>query len=124
MTSNARIAGLISLLLPLLAVGQEAAAPPVDTAQPPAAASTEPELPALVRITGVETLTDYATVGRLLSAANGVRRVDVTEAEGATVTFRAMVRGGGASLDRALESSGQLARVAASGGRLVYELRR
>ena len=109
-------------LLPLVASGQEPPATPAETA--PAAVSAEPELPAMVRITGVETLADYATVSRLLAAASGVRRVDVTEAEGSTVTFRVVVRGGSAALGRSLESAGPLSRSGESGGRLVYELRR
>ena len=125
MNPKALQACLLSLLLPFAVLGQDAAAPPADTAQTPQPATTaEPELPAVVRVTGVQTLADYAVVTRLLAAAGGVRRVDVTEAEGAAVTFRVMVRGGSAALDQALGNSGQLVRSGASGGRLVYELRR
>jgi hypothetical protein len=81
-------------------------------------------MPAMVQVTGVETLTDYATVGRLLGAVDGVRRIDATEADGATVTFRVLVRGGSFAIDRALESSTQLVRSMSAGGRLVYEFRR
>ena len=121
---KARQAFLLSLLLPFAALGQDAA-PPVDAPQAPQpAAAAEPELPAVVRVTGVQTLADYATVTRVLGAASGVRRVDVTEAEGSIVTFRVLVRGGSAALDQALGSAGQLVRSGESGGRLVYELRR
>lgn len=123
MNRHSRLAGAILLLVPLAALTQEAATPVTEPTPAPVTA-TEPELPALVRVSGVETLADYATVGRLLSAANGVRRVDVTEAEGSTVTFRVLVRGGSAALDRSLESAGPLVRSGASGGRLIYELRR
>lgn len=80
-------------------------------------------MPVMVQVTGVETLVDYATVGRLLGAAEGVRHVDVTEAEGTIVTFRVLVRGGSAAIDRALEGSVQLLRSGAADGRLVYEYR-
>jgi hypothetical protein len=125
MNLKVRQACLLCLLLPLTALGQEAATSPAETpppAQPSAVA--EPELPAVVRVTGVETLADYATVTRLLGAPSAVRRVDVTEAERSAVTFRVLVRGGSAALEQALANSGQLVRSGESGGRLVYELRR
>jgi hypothetical protein len=88
-------------------------------------AQAEPEEAAVVQVMGVETLADYATVGRLLAGTEGVRRIDVTEANGLTVTFRVLVRGGGAALYRALDSSAQLARASgADTGQLVYEYRR
>jgi hypothetical protein len=118
MTRKARYAGFIGLLLPLMALAQEAPAP----ATPAVAA--EPEVPALVQVTGISTLVDYAAVGRLLGAAEGVRRVDVTETEGATVTFRVLVRGGSSALDQALADTPQLARGSVSGGKLMYEYRR
>ena len=120
MTRNARYAGLIGLLLPLAALAQDVPAP----APPVTAVAAEPEAPALVQVAGVNSLVDYAAVGRLLGSVEGVRRVDVTEAEGAIVTFRVLVRGGSAALDRALESTPQLVRGSASGGRLAYEYRR
>jgi hypothetical protein len=81
-------------------------------------------MPAIVQVSGVETLADYAAVGRLLGAVEGVRRVDVTEANATTVTFRVLVRGGSPAIDRGLEGSAQLARAASIAGRLVYEYRR
>jgi hypothetical protein len=125
MNPKARQACLLSLLLPFAALGQQAVAPPAETTQAPQPAGVaEPELPAIVRVNGVQTLGDYATVTRLLGAASGVRRVDVTEAEGSVVTFRVLVKGGSAALDQALGNGGQLVRSGESGGRLVYELRR
>lgn len=120
MTRSAHFTGILGLLLPLLGWGQE---PPPPAESTPTQAQAEPELPALVQVAGVETLTDYATVGRLLGAVAGVRRVDVTEADGSTVTFRVLVRGGSSALDRALQGTSQLVRSASSGGRLVYEFR-
>src|SRR5689334_11994077 len=88
MNPKARQACLLCLLMPFAALAQEAAPPSAEATQAPQpSAVAEPELPAIVRVTGVETLADYATVTRLLGAAAGVRRVDVTEADGSSVTF-------------------------------------
>jgi hypothetical protein len=124
MTRSARLTGILGLLVPLFASAQETSAPVQPAVPAPLVVQAEPELSAVVQVTGVDTLVDYAAVGRLLGAVEGVRRVDVTEANGTTVTFRVLVRGGSATLDRALEGSPQLARSAASGGRLVYEYQR
>ena len=121
MTPSARFAVILSLLLPQFALAQETSVP----AQPSIPAEhLEPESVAIVEVTGVETLKDYATVGRLLSSVDGVRRVDVTEANGLTVIFRVLVRGGSAALDRAFVSSAQLTHSAASGDRLAYDFKR
>src|SRR5688572_17142769 len=104
MTRKARYAGFIGLALPLMALAQQAPVPA------PSTAAAEPEVPALVQVTGVSTLVDYAAVGRLLGTAEGVRRVDVTEAEGSSVTFRVLVRGGSSGLDQALANTPQLVR--------------
>lgn len=91
-------------------------------AEPPAAAP-ETDVQVLMQIAGVGTLVDYAAIGRLLGAVEGVKRVDVSEAEGSTVTFRVTVRGGSAVIDRAFEGSTQLVRSPSLGGRLLYEYR-
>jgi hypothetical protein len=109
------IAAILGLTLPVFALAQDAPAPVVQA---------EPEQPALIQIAGVETLVDYAAVSRLLDAIEGVRRVDVIEAEGATVTFRVTVRGGSSVIGRALETSSQLTRADDVVGRLVYQYRR
>jgi len=82
------------------------------------------EAEALIAVDGVVTLTDYATVERLLDAVPGVRRVDLEEASGSTVTFRVLARGGADGVDRELTGSARLARTGASGGRLQYQYRR
>ena len=114
MTCNARIVGLVSLLLPLVAWAQESPAPAV-AAEPAQAVAADPEVPALVRVNGVETLADYATVGRLLGAVDAVRRLDVVEADGTAVIFRVLVRGGSGALDRGLEGASQLVRAGVAG---------
>src|SRR5262249_40552824 len=124
--------GILSVLLSPLAMAQpatspQAVSPPAPPVPPPAAvAPAEPEALAVVQGTGIEPLTDYANAGRLIGAAEGVRRVDVSEANQREVTFRVLVRGGSEALARSLESSAQLAHGAtsSSGTRLVYEYRR
>jgi hypothetical protein len=74
MTCSVRFTGISGLLLPLFALAQGTTAP-VQRAQP-AVEQAQPEISTLVEVTGVETLTDYATVGRLLGAIDGTRRVD------------------------------------------------
>ncbi len=70
-----------------------------------------------VRIEGVNSLSDYATVTRLLQATPGLRQVAVAQVAGATTTFDASVRGGSAALEQLL--AGQ-ARFAHSGAGAVY----
>jgi hypothetical protein len=98
---------------------------PAESPQPTAPVEqVEPDSQALVQVRGVETLKDYAGVSRLLGAVEGVRHVDVTEVERDVVTFRVLVRGGSATLDRALAGSPQLTPAQASGDRLVYQYKR
>lgn len=82
------------------------------------------EAEALVAVDGVATLTDYAAVERLLDAVPGVRKVDLEEAAGTTVTYRVLARGGADGLAQQLEGSARLARTGAQGGRLQYQYRR
>ena len=79
--------------------------------QPPGGAA-QAESTARVRIEGVNTLTDYASVTRLLQATPGLRRVGVAVVAGASATFDASVRGGAAGLEQLL---GGKARFAHSG---------
>jgi hypothetical protein len=82
------------------------------------------EADALIAVEGITTLTDYATVGRLLDAIPGVRNVEVEEAFGTTVTFRVQARGGADGLAQQLDASGRLARIGTADGRLQYQYRR
>ncbi|MGQ0836362.1 MAG: DUF2066 domain-containing protein [Gammaproteobacteria bacterium] len=82
------------------------------------------EAEALIAVGGIVTLTDYAAVGRLLDAVPGVRRVDVDEAVGTTVTFRVLARGGADGIEQQLAGSSRLTRTGAAGGRLQYQYRR
>jgi uncharacterized protein len=82
------------------------------------------EAEARIAIDGIVALTDYATVERLLDSVTGVRQVTLEEANGSSVTFRVLVRGGADGLEQQLAGSPRLARRGASGGRLQYEYRR
>jgi hypothetical protein len=96
----------------------------VDLLAPPQGASlAQTEAVALVEIDGVGALTDYATVERMLESVPGVRRANVSEANGTVVTFDVTVRGGADALDRALAGSARLVRTGAANARLVYQYR-
>lgn len=81
------------------------------------------EEPALVRIEGVATLADYASVVRLLDSLSGVRQVSMEEAAGSVVTFRVLARGGAQRVIQALSGASQLAPASTSGALLMYRLR-
>jgi hypothetical protein len=81
------------------------------------------ELATFVQVGGVTTLNDYAAVSRLLESIPGTRRVSISEANGGTVTFSILVRGGPEAVDRALSGSTRLARAGAANAQLVYEYR-
>jgi hypothetical protein len=65
---------------------------------------------ALVRVGGVSSLSDYATVERTLGELPGVRRSGLAEANGGTATFRVLIRGGAQAIERALMDSPHLTR--------------
>jgi hypothetical protein len=69
----------------------------------------------------VGSLTDYATVERILGSVPGVRGANIARAGGNTVTFDITARGGSDALDKALAGASHLARADASNGRLVYQ---
>ena len=75
-----------------------------------------------VRITieGVRTLTDYATVGRLLQATPGIRRASLLGADPGTVLFLVTVRGGAPGLEQALAGQSHLSHPGASGEATLY----
>jgi hypothetical protein len=75
-----------------------------------------------VDIAAVETLQDYAAVMRVLSRVSGVKRVEVTAADGARLTFRVQVPGGRAALQSGLSGVTELSAVA--GDRLLYQYKR
>jgi uncharacterized protein len=80
----------------------------VDGLAPQTGALAEAESTVRVRIDAVNTLTDYASVARLLQASPGVRRVGVAVVDPASVSFDASVRGGAAGLEQLLGGQGHL----------------
>lgn len=69
------------------------------------------EQEAVVRVSGVGTLADYATIERTLGELPGVRRSGIEEADGATATFRVLIRGGSQAIVRALSGSPHFTRI-------------
>jgi len=99
----------------------------VDLLAPPvgAAAANEPGQTE-VEIEGVSSLADYANIELMLGAVPGVSAANVRQVSGDSVLFDLTVRGGGATIDRALSSSPSFTRVAPAmqaGGTLVYRYR-
>ena len=95
-------------------------APPVGAATANAPGQTE------VEIEGVSSLADYANIELMLGAVPGVSAANVRQVTGESVLFDLTVRGGGATIDRALSSSPSFTRVAPAtpaGGTLVYRYR-
>jgi hypothetical protein len=81
------------------------------------------ELEAIVQVSGVATLNDYAAVSRMLEGIPGQKRVSLAEASGTTATFSVLVRGGADTVDRALSNSARLARAGSANGQLLYTYR-
>lgn len=81
----------------------------------------QPEAEALVRVDGVATLRDYATVSKIFSALSGVRSASVSEAGASSATFRLLMRGGTDGLLALLSGESHLRAVSASGGVLLYQ---
>jgi hypothetical protein len=92
----------------------------VDLEAPPPGAAGEAEAPARVRIEGIARLGDYAAVERLLQSIPGVRRADVAEVDGASVTFEVDMRGGASALEHELSGSSRMVRSTGAGSSLVY----
>jgi uncharacterized protein len=78
------------------------------------------ESEARVEFEGVRTLTDYASVGRLLQATPGVRRANLVEADKSSVIFAVLVRGGAAGLEQSLAGQPHLAPAGTSGGLTLF----
>jgi hypothetical protein len=87
------------------------------------AAQQLPEADALVEVSGVATLSDYAAVERVLSELPGVRRSGLEEAAGTTATFRVLIRGGADAVAHALANSPRFAQTGSANARLTYQLR-
>src|SRR6266702_873505 len=96
----------------------------VDTMAPAQGGSlAQTEASARVEIDGITTLTDYASVERMLESIPGVRRANVSAASGNAVMFDVVARGGGDAISHALAGSTHLVRSDASSARLAYQYR-
>jgi hypothetical protein len=101
-----------------LAAGIEHA---VDLLVPAAATSlAQADAEARVEIDGVNSLSAYASVERLLQSVPGVRRANIAAADAASVTFDVTARGGAAGLEQELAGSARLVRVGGAGPQVVY----
>ncbi len=78
---------------------------------------------AIIEVTGVATLADYASVERMLSELPGVHRSGLEQAEGTTATFDVLIDGGAQAIERALAHSQHLAPATAAGASLSYQFR-
>jgi hypothetical protein len=82
-----------------------------------------------VEIEGVSSLADYANIELMLGAVPGVSAANIRQVTSDSILFDLTVRGGGATIDRALASSPSFTRVApatpagAGSGLLVYRYR-
>lgn len=90
------------------------------------AAATEavmqrPEQAALVQVSGVGNLRDYAQVSRLLAASAGVRAVSLLEAVNGIAVYRVLARGGSDGLAATLATNSRLRPAADASGRLAYQ---
>lgn len=104
-----------------LAAGVDGA---VDTLAPAQGGSlAQIETGARVEVQGVSTLADYVNVERTLQTVPGVRRANVSAANGNVVVFDVLVRGGEDALTHTLAGSTHLVRSDAAGSRLAYQYR-
>jgi Uncharacterized protein conserved in bacteria (DUF2066) len=83
-----------------------------------AGTATPAESEVRVEVEGVRTLTDYATLTRLLQATPAVRRANLLAAAPESLVFTATVRGGAAGLEQGLAGQAHLTRGTATAGRV------
>lgn len=75
---------------------------------------------ARVEIDGVNSLTAYAAVERLLQSVPGVRRANIAAVDTGSVTFDVTARGGAAGLQQELAATPHLVRAGGAGTQVVY----
>lgn len=103
----------------------------VDLLAPPAGATAANAAGVTqVQIEGVSSLADYANIELMLGAVPGVSAANIRQVTGDSILFDLTVRGGGATVDRALGSSPSFTRVSpatptggGSGAVLIYRYR-
>ena len=84
-----------------------------------AGTAVQAESEARVEVDAVRTLTDYATVTRLLQATPGVRRANLTAAAPESLVFAVTVRGGAAGLEQALAGEKHLSHSGSTAARVL-----
>jgi hypothetical protein len=92
-------------------------------AAPQGATLAETEAEARIQIEGVNGLSDYAAVERILASLPGARRSGVVAADGSQVVFQVLIRGGSGAVSRALSGSTHLVAAEAAGNPLTYQYR-
>jgi hypothetical protein len=91
----------------------------VDLLAPPPGVAAPADAGTRVRIEGIGGLADCAAVERVLQSIPGVRRAELAEIDGSSVTFEIDVSGGSGALERELGGTTHMVRVAGAGP-LVY----
>ncbi|HXW73170.1 MAG TPA: DUF2066 domain-containing protein [Steroidobacteraceae bacterium] len=86
----------------------------------PAASLAQADGEARVEIDGVNSLTAYAAVERLLQSVPGVRRASIAAVDSGSVTFDVTARGGAAGLQQELSATPHLVRTGGGGTQVVY----
>jgi hypothetical protein len=90
-------------------------------ASPQGASLSQTESSARVEVGGVSALPDYVFVERLLESLPGVRRVNVAVANGATITFDVLARGGAEAISQGLGGSPHLVPSDTANAQLLYQ---
>ncbi len=76
---------------------------------------------AVIEVSGVASLADYATVERMLAGLPGAQGSGLEEADGTTATFDVLIRGGAQAVERALADSSHLQRAGTAEAPLTYQ---
>jgi hypothetical protein len=84
-----------------------------------AGTAAQAESDARVEVDGVRTLTDYATLTRLLQATPGVRRANLVAVAPENLVFAVTVRGGAVGLEQALAGQAHLTHSGSATGRVL-----
>lgn len=78
------------------------------------------ESDALVQVSGISTLADYAAVSQLLKEIPGANSAGLQSVDGTSATFRIRLRGGADAVQQALAGSQHFVRSGVANARLLY----
>jgi hypothetical protein len=87
---------------------------------PPASSLSQADGATRVQIDGVNSLSAYATMARLLESLPGVHHANVIAADGNSVTFEVNVRGGAAGLEQELTGTPRLTHAGGDAAHMLY----